>query len=109
VRYEGANGVQSAAKTNLSVGLTEYNGTILLAYVDSTAKSISVVQNDGGDGWNLFCGVVLDTNGVTVKPHSALSLVTYGGLLLLLVNDANGNITSYAWQQATHNWAYYQV
>lgn len=109
VRYADLNGVEVAARTNMSVGLTEYNGTILLAYCDSTAKSVCVVQNDGGEGWNLFCDVVQDANGVTVTPHSALSLVTYGGFLLLVVNDANGNITSYSWQQATRTWTYYQV
>jgi len=35
------------------------------------------------------------------RKRPTVGLVTYGGLLLLVVNDANGNITSYAWQQAT--------
>lgn len=110
VVFTGANGSLTATRTSASVSLTEFDGTLLLAFVNANGNnSICILQISGGEVWSLFSPIVMDTVGQIVTTHSALSLVTYGGLLMLAVNDANGNITTYAWRPTSRNWSYYQI
>lgn len=110
VFFTGASGSLVAAKSNTSVGMTAYAGSLVMAFVNANgSNSICVLQIDGGEVWSMFSPVAMDPVGQVITTHSVLSLVTYGGLLLLVVNDSSGNISTYGWRPESKCWSYYQI
>lgn len=110
VVYVGASGSLVASKTNLNIGFTEFGDALLIAYADANANNhINLLRYIGSDTWNSYPGPALDTAGKAITTHSALSLVTYGGALMMVVNDSNGNIFTYVYRELSGNWAYTQL
>lgn len=110
VFFTGMSGSLTAAKSSMSVGMTEYGGALVMAFVNANGNnSICVLQIDGGEAWSMLSPVAEDPFGQIITTHSVVSLATYGGMLLLLVNDDNGNIITYAWRPQSQCWTYYQI
>lgn len=105
VAYLGANGVELVPKTNFSVSLVEFDGALVMAFADAAANNqIRVIRDSGKNTWTLVTAAVLDANGNPITTHSALNLVSYGGSLLLVVNDNGGNIYTYFYDRNTSHW-----
>lgn len=105
-----ANGTTVYPKTNQAVSLVEFDGGLVLAFVDTANHNyVSVLRTIDGSKWQQVVAAVNSASGQAVVTHSALSLVPYGGLLLLAVNDSNGNIYTHGYDPKTHQWKDYLI
>lgn len=105
-----ANGGTVYPKTSLSVSMVEFDGALVLAFADAgNHNAIRVLRNAGGNTWTQLTAAVNDASGQPVTTHSALSLVQYGGILMLVVNDANGNIYTHGYDKAGARWYDYLI
>ncbi|HEX7816396.1 hypothetical protein [Dyella sp.] len=108
-RYSAGNATVNP-RTVLGVSLVEYQDSLLLAYADVTSGgAIRIAQSADGKNWTQLAGSVRSASGQPIWTASALSLVVYGGLLAVLVNDTNGNITAHTYLNSTGRWVDYTV
>ena len=110
VQYANASNAQVAPKTMMSVSLVEFDTSLILAYADAgNGNAISLLQTTDGKSWTLLTAAVKGANQTPVTTHSVLSLVPYGGLLMLVVNDSSLNLNTYAWNPNTKQWQQYLI
>jgi hypothetical protein len=103
------NGVTVYPKTSLSVSLVEFNQALLLAFADASSGAIHMLSSSDGKNWTQLTAAVRSANGNPLTTYSALSLVAYGSFVMLVVNGPNGNISTHAYDPATHTWMDYQI
>jgi hypothetical protein len=111
VVYTAGGGAAVYPKTTLPVSLIEFGGALLLAFADSANNNaIQVLRNTGGNtAWTQLTAAVKSANGQPVRTHSALSLVEYGGAVVLVVNDNNGNIYTHGYEPKANRWVDYLI
>jgi hypothetical protein len=111
VAYTVNGGPAVYPKTSLSVSLIEFGGALLLAFADSANNNaIRVLRYAGGNTtWTQLTAAVKSANGNPVTTHSALSLVAYGGAVVLVVNDSNGNIYTHGYDPTANRWIDYLI
>lgn len=99
-----------AVTTHASVSLIEFNTELWLAFVDANNNNaISLLRYDSSKAWRQDTAVVSDRNGNAWTTHSVLSLVQYGGMMMIVINDSSGNL--YALQKLAQQsgWASVQI
>ncbi|HJU40827.1 MAG TPA: hypothetical protein VJ724_14750, partial [Tahibacter sp.] len=105
------SGFTTVYPTTNCVSLVEFGGSLVLAFVDmNNGFTIRVLQRKAdGSQWTQLTDAVKDSSGQPITTNSVLSLVSYGGMLVLVVNDGSGNINTHAWLPESNRWVAYLI
>jgi len=105
------SGFTTVYPTTSCVSLVEFDGSLVLAFLDiKSGLTIRVLQRKAGGGqWIQLTDAVKNSAGQPITTDTALSLVSYGGMLVLAVNDSGGNINTYAWLPESNRWVDYLI